>query len=97
MEEEKEKKGERTWTEQIEVAGSELVERVKELIQEGNVSRLIIRNADGQTLLEVPLTPVVAVGAALTVLYPLLVALGAMAALLTRVKIEVVRTKDENR
>ncbi len=95
MEEEKEKKGERTWTEQIEVAGSELVERVKELVQEGNVRRLIIRNADDQVLLEVPLTPVVAIGAVLTVFNPLLIALGAMAVLLTRVKIEVVRTTDE--
>lgn len=87
-----EKKEERTWIEEIEVAGSQVVERVKELISEGNVRRLIIRNADGNVLLEIPLTAGVVVGGALTLFYPLLAALGAMAALLARVKIEVVRT-----
>lgn len=84
---------ERTWTEQIEVAGSELVGRVKELISEGNVRRLIIRNSDDDKLLEVPLTAGVMVSGAFTLLAPVLAALGAMAALLARVKIEVVRTE----
>lgn len=57
---------EHTWTEQIEIAGSELVERTKELIAEGNVRRLIIRKPeDDKKLLEVPLTTGVAVGGAL--------------------------------
>jgi diacylglycerol kinase family enzyme len=84
---------ERTWTENIEIAGSELVDRTKELIAQGNVRRLIIRNQDGEKLLEVPLTAGVAVGGALTLLAPVLAALGAMAALLTRVKVEIVRTE----
>ena len=84
---------ERTWTEQIEVAGSELVDRTKELISEGNVRRLIIRNSDDDKLLEVPLTAGVMVGGAFTLIAPILAALGAMAALLGRVKIEVVRTE----
>jgi hypothetical protein len=83
---------EHTWTEQIEITGSELVERTKELIDEGNVRRLIIRNHDDQILLEVPLTAGVAVGGVLTVVAPVLAALGAMAALLARVKVEIVRT-----
>ena len=84
---------EHTWTEHIEIAGSELVERTKELIQEGNVRRLIIRNQDDEKLLEVPLTSGVVVGGAFTLLAPILAALGAMAALLARVKVEVVRTE----
>ena len=84
---------EHTWTEQIEIAGSELVERTKELIEEGNVRRLIIRNHDDEILLEVPLTAGVAVGGVLTVVAPVLAALGAMAALLARVKVEIVRTR----
>lgn len=88
-----EKKEERTWVEEIEVAGGQLVERVKEIIGEGNVRRLIIRNADGNVLLEIPLTAGVVVGGALTLFYPLLAALGAMAALVAKVKIEVVRTE----
>ena len=83
---------EHTWTEQIEITGSELVERTKELIDEGNVRRLIIRNHDDEILLEVPLTAGVAVGGVLTVVAPVLAALGAMAALLARVKVEIVRT-----
>jgi diacylglycerol kinase family enzyme len=84
---------EHTWTENIEIAGSELVDRTKELIAEGNVRRLIIRTQDDEKLLEVPLTAGVAVGGALTLLAPVLAALGAMAALLARVKVEIVRTE----
>ena len=87
---------EHTWTEQIEIAGSELVDRTKELIAEGNVRRLIIRNPDDEKLLEVPLTAGVVVGGAFTVLAPVLAALGAMAALLARVKVEIVRTEQED-
>jgi hypothetical protein len=85
------KKGSRTWTEEIQIMGSELVDRVKELIQEGNVRRLIIRNQNDQVLLEIPLTAGVAVGSVLTIFTPILVALGAMASLLAKVKIEIVR------
>ncbi len=84
---------EHTWTEQIEIAGSELVDRTKELIAEGNVRRLIIRTPEGEKLLEVPLTAGAAVGGAFTLLAPVLAALGAMAALVARVKVEIVRTE----
>ena len=84
---------EHTWTENIEIAGNELVDRTKELIAEGNVRRLIIRNQDDEKLLEVPLTTGVVVGGAFTLLAPILAALGAMAALLVRVKVEIVRAE----
>jgi len=88
---------EHTFTEQIEIAASDLVDRTKELIEEGNVRRIIIRNQDGEVLMEVPLTAGVVVGGALTIVAPVLAALGALAALLTHVKVEVVRTrKDES-
>jgi hypothetical protein len=51
---------EHTVTEQIEIAASELVGKTKELIEEGNVRRLIIRNQDDEVLLELPLTAGVA-------------------------------------
>jgi hypothetical protein len=86
---------EHTFTEQIEIAASDLVDRTKELIEEGNVRRLIIRNQDDEVLMEVPLTAGVVVGGAVTIVAPVLAALGALAALLTRVKIEVVRTKQD--
>jgi hypothetical protein len=83
---------ERTWSEEIVVAGGELVERVKQLVREGNVRRLVVRKASGEVLLEIPLTAGVAVGGAVTLLAPVLAALGALAALLTEVKLEVVRS-----
>jgi Domain of unknown function (DUF4342) len=64
-------------TEEHRVSGERLVARVKELIHQGNVRRIIVKNDDGQTILEIPLT-IGVVGAALL---PSLVALGAIAAL----------------
>ena len=88
-------KQERTFSEVFEVAGSELVERVKKAIAEGNVRRVIIRNEKGDSLLEIPLTAGVVVGGALAIVYPVLAALGALAALLAKVKVEVIRTTNE--
>lgn len=82
------------WVEEIEVAGSDLVERVKEIVAEGNVRRLIIRNANNEVLLEVPLTPAVVVGGVATIWNPILAALGALAALIAKLKIEIVRVEE---
>ena len=87
-------KRERTWSEEIVVAGNQLVDRVKELVAEGNVRRLIIRKPNGESLMEIPLTAGVAVGGVFTVMAPILAALGALAAMLAEVKIEVVHTGD---
>ena len=68
--------------------GDALLTRVKELVHEGNVRRIIIRNEEGRVLVEVPLT-VGVVGAALA---PPLAAIGAIAALVTDCTVEVQRT-----
>lgn len=86
---------ETTWTEEIEITGSQLVDRVKELVDEGNVRRLIIRTSDDKTLLEIPLTAGVAVGGVVTLITPVLAALGALAALLANVKLQIVRLNTE--
>lgn len=86
---------ERTWKEEIVVAGGELVELVKKLVKEGNVRRLIIKKPDGDVLLEVPLTAGAAIGGALMIVTPVLAALGALAALLTQVKVEIERAETE--
>jgi hypothetical protein len=78
-------------TEHVTVAGHELVAYVKGLIAEGNIRRLIIRKPGGDPLMEIPLTAGVAVGGALTLLAPVIAALGAMAALLTKVQVDIVR------
>lgn len=74
-------------TEEYDVTSDDLVGRVKELIHEGNVNRIIVRNEAGETLLEIPVT----VGVIGIVLAPLLAALGAIAALVTRCTIVVER------
>ncbi len=89
-------KNQRDWVEEMEVAGSDLVERVKSLVAEGNVRRLIIRNANNEVLIEVPLTPAVVVGGVATIINPVLAALGTMAALIAKLKIEIVRVEEIN-
>jgi hypothetical protein len=64
-------------------------------MEEGNVRRIITRNEEDEVVMEVPLTAGVVVGGAVTIVAPVLAALGALAALLTHVKIEVVRTKQD--
>lgn len=86
-------KNQRDWVEEMEVAGHELVDRVKSLVAEGNVRRLIIRNAKGEALIEVPLTPAVVVAGVATIINPVLAFLGALAALIARLKIEIVRVE----
>lgn len=81
----------KTWYEELHVRGDELVEKVKELVTEANVRRIFIKNAEGKVLLEVPLTAGVAVTAVTAYLAPVLVAIGAIAALLTSVTIGVER------
>ncbi|TDE97478.1 DUF4342 domain-containing protein [Occultella glacieicola] len=88
---EKRNDGEKTWYEEFSVSGSELLDKVKDLVHEGNVRRLYIKNSDGRTLLEIPLTAGVAITAVTAVFAPVLVAVGAVAALLTKVTLGVER------
>jgi hypothetical protein len=91
---EPETKEERTWTEEIELAGSQLVEQVKEWIAEGNVRRLILRTPDNSLVLEIPLMAGAVIGGVLTVFAPLLVVLGAVASVFAHVKVEIVRVEN---
>ncbi len=78
---------ERTTTEEFTVATNELIKKVEELIHEGNVTRIIVKDEAGKTLLEIPAT----VGVIGAILAPWLAALGVIAALVTRCKIVVER------
>ena len=73
--------------EQFKVAGKDVVGKVGELIHEGNVRRLIIKNEQGHTLVEIPVT-LAAVGA---IAAPVLAAVGAIAAIVTRCTLVVER------
>ena len=81
--------------EEIKVTGKDLVERIKEIVQEGNVPRVIIKNKKGKVLLEVPLNVGVAgLGAALYALGPFLPAIAFYALLSNDFNIVVERTDE---
>jgi len=82
--------GPKVTQEEFKVSGNQLVDKVKELVHEGNIRRILIKQ-NGQTMLEVPLT-LAAVG---VVLMPVLAAVGAFAALATNCSIVVERTVQE--
>jgi hypothetical protein len=85
----------RPFSEQLEVAGEELVERVKQLVQQGNIRRLVIKSADGRILLQIPLTLGMVVGGGLMFFYPILAMLTAIGGLVARVHIEVIREEGD--
>ena len=79
-----------TWKESFKVKGEQLVDAVRQLLREGNVRRVVIKQ-DGRTVVEFPLT----VGVIGTVFAPVLAAVGALAAVLTECTIEVERTGEK--
>jgi hypothetical protein len=81
----------KTFTEEIEIAGHQLVDTVTKLIAEGNIRRIRVRSQKGDVYLDVPLSVGAVTGGVVALAAPWLAVLGAVAGLLTRVKIEVVR------
>jgi hypothetical protein len=75
----------KTFTEEFSVAGEEILAKIKELIHEGNIRRIIIKDKEGRTLIEVPLT----LGVVGVILVPVWAAIGAIAALVTEATIVV--------
>ena len=73
--------------EEFSVSGSDLVDRVGQLLHEGNVTRIIVKDEQGKQLLEIPAT----VGVIGVVVAPWLAALGVIAALVANCRIVVER------
>ena len=73
--------------EEFKVKGDELLGQIKELIREGNVRRVTIKNTDGRTLLEIPLT----IGVVGALIAPVAAAIGAVAALVTECTVTITR------
>ena len=71
--------------EEFKVSGEDIIEKIKEVIKEGNARRIIIKNEDGESVAEFPLT----IGAVGALVAPILAAVGAIAALLTKCTIVV--------
>lgn len=76
--------------EELEVTGEKLLATIRELIHQGNVRRIVIRNAKGVTLLEIPLV----LGIAGAVFVPVWAAIGALAALVAKLTLVVERVQD---
>ena len=90
-----EEKKSRTWIEEIEVKGDELVARVKQLAADNKVKRIRVIEPDGDIALEIPLTYGAVAGGAVVVAAPVLAVIGALAALVAKVKIEIVNEETE--
>ena len=81
---------EKVRVEELQVSGEGLVAKCKELVHEGNIRRITIKNEEGKTLVEIPLT----LGVVGAVLAPTLAAIGAIAALVTNCTIVVERIEE---
>lgn len=80
----------RTRTEEFRLSGGEVLDKIKALLHEGNIRRIVLKGEDGKTYLEIPLT-VGVVGAALL---PILAAVGAVAAVAARLVVVVEKVGD---
>jgi hypothetical protein len=78
-----EKKGPRT--EEFKLSGGEILDKIKELLHEGNIRRIILKDEKGKTFIEIPLTAGIVVAA----FAPIVAAVGAIAALVTKMTIVV--------
>ena len=76
---------ERVRTEEFRVDGEKLIAKIKELFHEGNIRRIIIKDKEGKTIMEIPVT----LGVVGVLLAPQLAAIGAIAALLTEATVVV--------
>ncbi|MEG4808171.1 DUF4342 domain-containing protein [Microcoleus sp. F8-D3] len=79
--------------EEVKINGDDLVAKVKELIHEGNIRRIIIKNEEGRILVEVPLTVGVVGGVIGAALFPVIAAVGAIGALVAHLTIIIERTE----
>ncbi len=81
----------RTWFDDIEVAGEELLGRVKQLAADNRVKRIRVVEPDGDIALEIPLTYGAIAGGAVVLAAPVLAVLGTLGAFAARLKIEIVQ------
>ena len=86
---------EKVTSEEFRITGDALVSKVKELIHEGNVRRIIIKNDEGRTLIEMPLNVGVIGGVIGAAVSPVIVALGAVGAMVAHLTLVIERSELE--
>ena len=76
---------------EFKVHAKDLLDKIEELIKEGNVRRIIIKDADGKTYLEIPLT----IGVIGIIAAPVVTAIGALAGVVAKFTVEIIKKEDE--
>lgn len=87
------KKTKKTRSEEFRLSGGEIINKIKELIHKGNIRRIILKNEEGKVFMEIPLT-IGLVGAALV---PIWAAIGAIAAIVSKLTIIVEKVEEEKK
>ena len=82
--------------ERIEIDGSKLVDKVKEIVAQGQVKRVRVLEPDGDIALDISLNVAVVAGGAVVLAAPVLAVLGALAVFFTKVKVEIVREEEKD-
>lgn len=77
---------------EFKINGKELLEKIEELIKEGNARRIIIKDEKGRTYIEIPVT----LGVIGVVLAPIMAAVAAIAALASNFTVEVIKRDDQD-
>jgi len=85
---------EKTWVEEVQVQGGELVGKIQELLRDATATRVTICKPNGEELISLPLTVGVLVGGLLTLAAPRLAAIGAIGGLIAQFKLKVERHSD---
>ena len=75
---------------EFKVKSQELLQKIEELIREGNVRRIIIKDGNGKTFIEIPLT----VGVIGMIAAPIVAAVGALAGVVANFTVEVIKRED---
>lgn len=91
------KKTERTITEEIEITTDKLKDKVEQLAADAKVSRIRIKEPDGDIAVDIPLTVGAVAGGAIVLAAPILAILGTLVAFFAKVKIEIVREETKEK
>lgn len=91
---EKSKTAWKSFAEEIEVSSKQLLSEINRLIADGNVRKLVVKSDDGHVFLTIPLTAGAVVGGIVTLGAPWLAVLAAVAGLVAKVKIEIIRSDE---
>ena len=86
--------GRKSWVEEIEVAGEKLVALVRELAQDASVRKIRVKSPGGDLAVEIPLTIGAIAGGAVVIAAPVLAVLGALAAFVAKLRVEIIRDSE---